>query len=139
MSGPIEMPLVTEKLRPGTDESKSQWVIFPNQRQYLLPIVARKQKFTPRFTSEGVLLDVQQEDPEVASLIERFLDLVATVEAGEIWFKTQDAIADFFLLVRRLILTNYDMTDDEIAELLTVTGEQMSQLFETVLRVILRA
>jgi hypothetical protein len=135
---PLVMPLEKAKLRPGTDESKCDKVAFPNGKLYLLPIPARAKKFIPRFTADGVVLDVLDEDPLVGVLIEKFLELMATVEKGEVWIRTEEAYEDFFQLIRTLIIKNYDYTTEELTALLTLTSAQLSQLCEEMFRLILR-
>lgn len=133
MSGPREMPRVTDKLRAGIDEYKCEWVIFPDQRQYLLPILSKTDKITPTFTETGVAFELKAQDKDAAMLVEKFLALAATEENGEIRISTEETLNDFFLFIRKLLQTNYEISDAEVAAILTVTSAQMSQLFGTIL------
>lgn len=143
-NAPIAMQRMTEKLRAGVQEYKCEWVNFPNQKLYLLPIVSRSEKITPLFTSEGVFLDVREQDEEVSRLANKLIEFVRSLEPvgevgdGKMGFRVQDNISDVFALIRRLIITNYDMSDLEITEILTVTSSEMSQLFEKIFKLILQ-
>jgi hypothetical protein len=128
----------TAKLRPTTNERNSGWVTFPNGKEYLLPIVARDQTLVPEFHEDGsVGMEIIPGDKEVALLVTKMLELAATVDNGEIWIRTKETYLEFFQLMRRLLLTNYEYTEPEIAGLLTLNNVQISAAFEAILKHIL--
>jgi hypothetical protein len=131
---PIAAKKITEKLRPNIDERRSEWVCFPNGRQYLLPVVARHQKIVPTFSDDGTVeVGVTKGDDHLANHIDAFLEILSTVDQGNIILKTTESISAFFALVRKLLIINYDFSADDLQEILTVNNQQLKQLFNTIL------
>lgn len=127
----------TAKLRQGVDEVKCSWVIFPNAKQYLLPIVDKDQKLVPVFNDDGtVTMKVEIPDMAMAELVQKFYFAVATVK-GNVITATMEVYSDFMTLVRHLLLKNYDLTNDDLASILTLTRDDFKLLFANLMRHIL--
>lgn len=130
-----------DKIRPTADEGKSQWVTLHNDKQYLLPIVSRYQTIVPTFDQDGsVSVKIKAKDDQLTPLVDSFFDLVASYNKAErtIVFAADEIFTDFFALMQRLLLTNYDYTTDELNQLLTVNHEQLRHLFEALFKHLLR-
>ena len=71
MSTPVQYLKETRKLRPTADEQKSQWVLFHNDKNYLLPVVLRNQQIVPVFGDDGeIAMQVNHSDPQLPVLVD---------------------------------------------------------------------
>ena len=136
MSGPVA-PFAKEGLRPGVDERGSQWVLLPDNQQWLLPVIQRHQKIVPIFGPDGQI-DVKVESPpgDLPKLIDSFYEMLTTVQDGKVTISTIEAYASLLGLVRALINHNYDLPDDKYVQLLTVNKRQIAQLFNNLVRLL---
>lgn len=130
-----------EKMRSGVTESDSSWTKLYDEKLYLLPLVAKQQTTIPMFSEDGsVDFRYKYRDPELAPLIDSFIELTAQYTDGhlKIYSASLYMLKDVFALMRKLILTNYDFSNDELTELLTVSNQQLSVLYENMLKHIMR-
>ncbi|MDF2434500.1 MAG: hypothetical protein JWP44_4131 [Mucilaginibacter sp.] len=140
---PLELTKDSRNLRPKVDERKSTWVLLHTQRYYLLPVIARGEKFIPTFNEDGsVTLETVHENPHLLPLVDKFVSGLGTVkreisvdlgEHGKLTV-TPSEFSDLMVLVRALLLVNYDLNNDELQSLLTVTPAQMSQLYAAIIK-----
>jgi hypothetical protein len=135
---PRELARATDKLVRGT-ERKCAWVNFPNGKAYMLPIIARHQKMVPVFDEEGgCSVKVIAHDPTLADMVDQFLLTIANTEGSQIE-ATANAYGSFMRLVKALIQANYDLTDAEVAEVLTASGAELSRMWSAILLHVLSA
>lgn len=148
-------PKVAQKafdgLKPGTDERKSDWVVFPNGRQYLLPLVSRQQKYVTEFDDAGnPTIKIVSSDPEATAFVEAFIELsgenmdVKEDEQGTIpvvaavIMRSDDHLVALMKLVRHLLLTNYDFTNAHLTDIVAVDPISLVRLYQNILAHILR-
>ena len=72
------------------------------------------------------------DDPDLAEEVERFLMTVSSVNDREIEM-VSGSVTQFFALVRRLLLKNYDMPPEEMTALLTINAEQLGDLMSALI------
>ena len=125
------------------DEKNSAWVLFPNGKEYLLPRYARRVKYRPVFGTSGTKLDSSHPDPVLAASMEKLfshVDALRITESAQCFLILEDEFGptEFFLnmleALRVLIQTNYDYTDDQVADLLTLDAKGFEKLIEPVMR-----
>lgn len=120
-------------------EMDSEWVAFPNGKQYLLPVVSRDGKYTPIFQEDGTIsLEVKKVDTEVDELLGQFLNLFSTYQPEQ-WSWTTDMVAVFLRLVRHLLLRNYLLSASELSGLLTMDAKQLGSLVTSIFNHLRRA
>lgn len=131
---PLQAAKQTGHMRAGVSELTSKWVKLHDGHLWLLPVVSRDRRYIPRFTDSGeVVLDVIDGDPDLKLLLDSFFELISSYDGAEVVIATEQAYTDFFRLVRKLLVTNYELTGDQLTKLLTVDHEQLKTLLNAVL------
>lgn len=116
------------------DETNTEWVLFHNAKEYRLPLVNRQQTMTPVFNEDGTVgFQVSHPDSELNELVEKFLSSALAAQDGRLTVSAE-VYGDFIQLVRRLLKNNYSFSNEELAEILTMTSGQFSDLFSQILQ-----
>ena len=130
-----EFPQVNVGRRP-TNERLSSWVVFPHRsEQYALPVYQRSLITRPVFKADGsVGMDTTHPDPELSAMVDALLGWAsqAQMQSGRVT-ATQQVYVQFVRLVRHLLLTNYDLSDEQIADILTMPISRLGELMGNVL------
>src|SRR4051812_20043879 len=116
------------RLKGGFDETKCRPVYFHNGKAYFLPIISLYQVNTPVFHDDGtVTVETRHQDEDYARLLDNLGEIIATYDRGDksIVFATDEIYADFFNLVRKLLLENYTFSNEELAAILTCSHVQL--------------
>lgn len=135
MNDPLPQYIVaSDKLRnTQPDQKNGAWVLFKDNRQYILPIVARYTVLRPTFADDGTAtLDITNSQQDLSALAEKVLLAISDAKES-LLLLAPEMLQDIWTLVRKLLLINYDYTNEEIASLIGGSSEAVSMLVSNII------
>jgi hypothetical protein len=140
----MERTYARDKLKPNSNELNSSPVQLHDGKFWLLPKFQIKATYKPVFIDDTVVIDADVGDKEYAKLVNDFMTIFADYDATSrsIALIDLNGIAKnyihFFKLFKYMIQKNYDLSDEEVTNFLTLNQNQLEMDFTVLTRFFLR-